>query len=76
MIYEYPQGIPEQYAGIVEELWNQAQEVRSTHIQRPRSGNAAAAKLQLDTGAVYNKEATKERFPNIKVIIFYEHPYP
>lgn len=155
MIYQYAQGIPEQYAGIVEELRNKAQEVRSTHIQRSRSGNAAAYKLQLDTGAVYNKEATskqrplnipgeedgpkclfepridraggnynekhaehklfnaiaeeletdnvslevegtlylyterdmcsgcymnlqefKERFPNIKVIIFYEHPYP
>lgn len=63
MIYQYPEGIPEQYAGIVEEVRTKAQEVRSTHIQRLRSGNAAVAKLPLDTGAVYNKEATSKQHP-------------
>lgn len=61
--YEYPQDIPEQYADIVEELRVQAQEVRSTHIKKPRLGNAAAAKLELETSLVYSKEATSKRYP-------------
>lgn len=61
--YEYPEGIPECYADIVEELRTQAQEVRSIHIKKPRLGNAAAAKLELETGLVYSKEATSKRYP-------------
>jgi hypothetical protein len=59
--YEYPQGIPECYADIVEQLRTQAQEVRSTHIRKASSGNVAAAKLELPTGIVYRKEATSKK---------------
>lgn len=48
--YQYPQDIPECHADIVEELRTQAQDVRSTHIKKASSGNAAAAKLELLTG--------------------------
>jgi hypothetical protein len=54
--YEDPQDIPEKYADIVEELRTKAQEVRSIHIRKPSSGNAAAAKLELETGRVYSKD--------------------
>ena len=61
--YEDPQDIPEKYADIVEELRTKAQEVRSIHIRKPSSGNAAAAKLELETGRVYSKEATSKKKP-------------
>ena len=61
--YEYPQEIPEQFADIVEELRTKAQEVRSIHIRKPSSGNAAAAKLELAMGRVYSKEATSKKKP-------------
>lgn len=67
--YEDPQDIPEQYADIVEELRNQVQGIRFTHIQKgdstiqPDSGNAAAAKLELEMGEVYSKEASSKRKP-------------
>jgi len=61
--YEDPQDIPEKYADIVEELRTKAQEVRSIHIGKPRLGNAAAAKLELETGRVYSKEATSKPDP-------------
>lgn len=61
--YEYPQDIPECYADIVEELRTKAQEVRSLHIKKSSSGNAAAAKLELAMGRVYSKEATSKKKP-------------
>ena len=61
--YEYAQDIPECYADIVEELRTKAQEVRSIHIRKPSLGNAAAAKLELETCLVYSKEATSKRDP-------------
>jgi hypothetical protein len=67
--YEDPQAIPNQYAEIVEKLWNKVQDIRLTHIQkgdsnrRKTSGNAAAVKLELATGKVYNREATSKRDP-------------
>ena len=60
--YEYPQGIPECHADIVEELRTKAQEVRLTHIKND-SGNVAVAKLELPTGRVYRKEATSKKKP-------------
>ena len=62
--YEYPQGIfLSVYADIVEELRTQAQNARSIHIIKTRSGNAAAAKLELEMGGVYSQEATSKRDP-------------
>jgi hypothetical protein len=67
--YEDPQGIPDQYVDIVEELRNKVQNIRLTYIQKgnsnrqPDSGNAAAAKLELDTGGIYSKKATSKRKP-------------
>ncbi|MEG4201564.1 deaminase domain-containing protein [Microcoleus sp. Pol12A5] len=67
--YEDPQDIPEKYADIVEELRTKAQDIRLTHIQkgdsnrRKTSGNAAAVKLELATGKVYNREATSKKAP-------------
>ena len=67
--YEYPQDIPECHADIVEKLWNKVQDIRLTHIQkgdsnrRKTSGNAAAVKLELATGKVYNREATSKGSP-------------
>ena len=61
--YEYAQDIPECYADIVEELRTKAQEVRSLHIKKSSSGNAAAAKLELAIGRVYSKEATSKKKP-------------
>ncbi|WP_445175618.1 hypothetical protein, partial [Microcoleus sp.] len=46
--YEYPQDIPESDRDIAEELRTKTQEVRSIHIIKTRSGNAAAAKLELE----------------------------
>jgi hypothetical protein len=60
--YEDP-NIPEEYAHTFNELRNQVQNIRSTHIKKPRLGNAAAAKLELETGLVYSKEATSKRDP-------------
>ena len=60
--YEYPQGIPECHADIVEELRTKAQEVRSTYIKND-SGNVAVAKLELPTGRVYREEATSKKKP-------------
>ncbi len=45
--YEYPEGIPECHADIVEELRTKVQNARLIHIKKPRLGNAAAAKLEL-----------------------------
>jgi hypothetical protein len=61
--YEYPHDIPEKYADIVEELLTKAQDVRSIHIRKPSSGNAAAAKLELAMGRVYSKQATSKKKP-------------
>ncbi|MEG4294507.1 deaminase domain-containing protein [Microcoleus sp. C2C3] len=61
--YEYPQDIPESDRDIAEELRTKTQEVRSIHIIKTRSGNAAAAKLELEMGGVYSKEATSKRDP-------------
>lgn len=61
--YEYPQDIPDCHRDMVEELRTKAQDVPSIHIRKPRLGNAAAAKLELETGRVYSKEATSKRDP-------------
>lgn len=61
--YEYPEGILECYADIVEELRTQAQDVRSSHIGKPSGGNAAAAKLELAMGRVYSEKATSKKKP-------------
>jgi The BURPS668_1122 family of deaminases len=61
--YEYPQDIPKCHADIVEELRTQAQDVRLTYIKKPRLGNAAVAKLELEMGGVYSQEATSKRDP-------------
>lgn len=67
--YQDPQAIPNQDAEIVEKLWNKVQDIRLTHIQkgdsnrRKTSGNAAAVKLELATGKVYNREATSKGSP-------------
>ena len=61
--YEYPQDIPVCHRDMVEELRTQAQDVRSTHIKKASSGNAAAAKLKLAMGGVYSKKATSKEKP-------------
>ncbi|MEG3907981.1 deaminase domain-containing protein [Microcoleus sp. w2-18bC1] len=67
--YEYPEGIPECHADIVEELQTKVQDIRLIHIQKGdsnkknRSGNAAVVKLEIPTGKVYNLEATSKRDP-------------
>jgi hypothetical protein len=61
--YEYPQDIPDCHRDMVEELRTKAQDVRSIYIKKPSLGNAAAAKLELETGRVYSQEATSKRDP-------------
>ena len=67
--YEYPEGIPECHADIVEELQTKVRDIRLIHIQKGdsnkkyRSGNAAVVKLDIPTGKVYNLEATSKRGP-------------
>ena len=61
--YQYPQEIPDCHRDMVEELRTEAQDVRSSHIGKPSSGNAAAAKLELAMGRVYSEKATSKRKP-------------
>ncbi|WP_445246698.1 deaminase domain-containing protein [Microcoleus sp. OTE_8_concoct_300] len=61
--YEYPQDIPDGHRDMVEELRTKAQDVRAFYIRKPRLGNAAAAKLELETGLFYSKEATSKPDP-------------
>jgi hypothetical protein len=48
---------------MVEELRTKAQKVRTDYIGKPRIGNAAAAKLELETGGVYSQKATSKPDP-------------